>query len=68
MKQIRITTKNLDYPTDNDCFISEDDPIHEIKKSTMLGGLGSGPIMSAETAELVKKYFNKGEDMAMPKK
>lgn len=41
MKEYRITTQNLDYPSDNDCFIDPNDPIHELKKSLMLGGLGS---------------------------
>ena len=40
MRQIHVTTKNLYYPTENDCFIDENDPIHSIKKASMLGGLG----------------------------
>jgi hypothetical protein len=41
MTQIKITTHNLDYPRENDCLIPEDDPLHEIKKSLILGGLKS---------------------------
>ena len=57
MKQYRITTKNLDYPTDIDCVISPDDPVNEIKASLMLGGLNQAPIMSQCTAELVDQFW-----------
>lgn len=40
MKQYRITTADLLPPDENDCYLSPDDPIHELKKVSMLGGLG----------------------------
>ena len=77
MRQIRITTQNLDYPQDGDCYIAPDDPLHAIKKANMLGGLAQAPTIDADRAELVDKFFNpeneqyknsmkrKGEIMAM---
>jgi hypothetical protein len=41
MRQIRITTADLCPPSDDDCYLSPDDPIHELKKVSMMGGLGS---------------------------
>jgi hypothetical protein len=41
MRQIRITTADLCPPSDDDCYLSPDDPIHEFKKVSMMGGLGS---------------------------
>lgn len=40
MKQYRITTADLLPHDENDCYLSPDDPIHELKKVSMLGGLG----------------------------
>jgi hypothetical protein len=58
IKQYRITTKNLDYPQDDDCIIDENDPIHNIKKSNLVGGLGSPEMVQSEvTQELIKKYW-----------
>lgn len=40
MKQYRITTENFNYgDSTNDCVLSDDDPIHEIKRSLMFGGM-----------------------------
>lgn len=41
MRQIRITTADLCPPSEDDCYLSPDDPIHELKKVAMMGGLGS---------------------------
>ena len=41
MRQIRITTSDLLSSDENDCYLSPDDPIHELKKASMIGGLGS---------------------------
>jgi hypothetical protein len=63
MRQVRITTKNIDYPSDNDCFIPEDDPIHAIKKANMLGGLGMEKIIDDYTRTLPKiETNNKGKE------
>lgn len=41
MKQYRITSENIIPISDDDCYLSPDDPIHELKIASMLGGLGS---------------------------
>ena len=41
MRQIRITTADFLPQEDDDCYLSPDDPIHELKKVSMMGGLGS---------------------------
>ena len=59
MRQVRITTQNLDFPQDNDCYLAPDDPIHQIRKASLLGGLGSQqPEMSAGRAELIDRFLN----------
>lgn len=40
-KQYRITTENIPQSSDNDCYLEPDDPIHELKAASMLGGLGA---------------------------
>ena len=40
MKQYRITSKDIIQTSDDDCVLSEDDPIHKIKAAAYLGGLG----------------------------
>lgn len=40
MKQYRITSKDIVQTSDDDCVLSEHDPIHEIKAAAYLGGLG----------------------------
>ena len=77
MRQTRITTKNIDYPQDNDCYIAPDDPLNDIKKSLMLGGLGSQVPTDAKDTAALRDYFKssapqyknsatKGDVMAMP--
>ena len=41
MKQFKITTVDLFQSTDDDCYLSPDDPIHELKATSTMGGLGS---------------------------
>jgi hypothetical protein len=41
MKQYRITTENLNTDSPDDCFLAPDDPIHELKIASDMGGLGS---------------------------
>ena len=62
MRQIRITTQNIDIPSDDDCFIDENDPMWAIKRASFLGGLGMGPIMSEYNKELIKKFWPEKED------
>lgn len=39
MKQYRITTADIIPKSDDDCYLSPDDPIHELMKT--IGGIGS---------------------------
>jgi hypothetical protein len=58
--QYHITTQNLDYPKENDCLLPEDDPIHAIKKSLMIGGIGIGPaILAADPKPAPVKWVAK---------
>ena len=41
MKQYKITSDNILQNSDDDCYISPDDPIHELKIAHNMGGLGS---------------------------
>lgn len=41
MRQFKITTANLITPSDDDCVLSPDDPIHALMPASTLGGLGS---------------------------
>lgn len=40
MKQYRITTENLNKDNSDDCVLSPEDPINEIKSLQYLAGLG----------------------------
>ena len=40
MKQYRITTEHLNQDSPDDCYLAPDDPIHELKALSGLGGLG----------------------------
>ena len=41
MKQYRITSADLSPKSDDDCYLSPDDPIHDLMPASMMGGLGS---------------------------
>lgn len=41
MKQYRITTVDLNQTSDEDCYLAPDDPIHQLKAASQMGGLGS---------------------------
>jgi len=40
MRQYRITAQDLNQTSDDDCFLAPEDPIHELKALSGLGGLG----------------------------
>jgi hypothetical protein len=40
-QQYRITTENIPYSSEEDCFLEADDPIHELKAAAIMGGLGA---------------------------
>jgi hypothetical protein len=41
MKQYRITSRDILPVEDNDCYLSPDDPLHDLMPAAMMGGLGS---------------------------
>lgn len=41
MKQYRITSADFLPPSDDDCYLAPDDPIHAIMGVSQLNGLGS---------------------------
>lgn len=41
MRQYRVTTADLNQSSDDDCYLSPDDPIHQLKGVSQFGGLGS---------------------------
>ena len=59
MKQYRITSKDIVRDSDEDCALSPNDPIHEIKAAGYLGGLGG----NVRVAELrLKNLFDSFKD------
>ena len=40
MRQFRVTSADFLPSEENDCYLAPDDPIHELKKVSMMGGLG----------------------------
>ena len=40
MKQYRITTQDINQDSPDDCYLAPNDPIHELKALSGLGGLG----------------------------
>ena len=40
MRQYRITAQDLNQTSDADCYLAPEDPIHELKALSGLGGLG----------------------------
>jgi len=41
MRQIKITTADVCRDDADDCWLSPDDPIHELKKASLVGGITS---------------------------
>ena len=50
MKQFRITSADLLPSSDIDCYLDPSDPIHALKPSAALGGLGAGTALHAYNA------------------
>lgn len=40
-RQYRVTTQNIFNTDREDCLLPEDDPIHQLKIASMLGGIGA---------------------------
>lgn len=45
MRQYRITSQDILSNDADDCYLSPEDPIHELKKVSMVGGIGSEAAM-----------------------
>lgn len=65
-KQYRINTTNMQPLGPDDCFLEPDDPVHALKASSIMGGLG-GAARLAEYNELTQqerssKYFKQRAD------
>lgn len=64
MKQYRITSKDILAASDDDCFLDENDPIHQLKIAHNLGGLGSEAKLAEYNAKLARPVNNTGNDNA----
>lgn len=63
MKEYRITTADLNQTSDDDCYLAPDDPIHQLKGVSQMGGLGSTEAL-AQYNSLAKPMIassNKGQ-------
>ena len=58
MKQYRITAQNLNQDSDEDCYLAPEDPIHELKAVSGLGGLGGA-------ARLHELRVNQGSNISV---
>ena len=60
-KQYRITTQNMDYGVEDDCFLAPEDPVYPLIASSIMGGLGSQARLAQYNEytqqELSSKYF-----------
>lgn len=63
MKQYKITTENLLKDSENDCALSPDDPIHELKTIQYLAGLGSQARLAEYRAHQTE--INKGSNISV---
>lgn len=63
MKQYRITSDDLPKDSDNDCYLSPTDPIHELKAVALMGGLGAQERLAEYKAKLRQPIAssNKGQ-------
>lgn len=46
MKQFRVTTADLNQTSDDDCYLDPNDPIHQLKGVSQMGGLGSSSALA----------------------
>ena len=56
MKQYRITAADLTQDSNEDCYLAPDDPIHELKALSGLGGLGGAARLQEYRAEQTGSY------------
>ncbi len=50
MRQFKITSADLNQSSDDDCVLAPDDPIHQLKAISQLGGLGSAAALAQYNA------------------
>ena len=55
MKQYYITKENISQDSPDDCFLSPEDPIQELKIASYLGGLGAVARLAEYNAETAKR-------------
>jgi len=55
MRQFRITTANSITASDDDCVLSPDDPIHQLKAASQMGGLGSEEALAQYRSTMLPK-------------
>ena len=41
MREFKITAADINPASEDDCYLSPDDPIHSLKPASMMGGIGS---------------------------
>jgi hypothetical protein len=55
MKQFYITKENISQDSPDDCALPPDDPIHELKIASYLGGLGAQARLAEYNVETAKR-------------
>ena len=63
MKQYRITTNDIPQDSDEDAYLSPEDPIHELKIVQYLAGLGSEARLQEYRAH--QNSINKGSNISV---
>lgn len=58
MKQFRITKENILQDSPDDCYLSPDDPVHELKIAQYMGGLGSQARLAEYRAKQRETVFS----------
>lgn len=61
MKQYRITARDLNQDSNDDCYLDPNDPIHELKALSGLGGLGGEARLHEYKAQQAGSY---GEEIS----
>ena len=62
MKQFYITKENIVQDSDDDCYLAPEDPAHELKIASYLGGLGAEARLAEYKAKVAEaNKVNTGE-------
>ena len=63
MKQYRITVNDIPQDSGDDCYLAPTDPIHELKATSILGGLGGHQRLAEYKSKLRQPIMssNKGQ-------